>query len=97
LTGAAKRRDFIQRKGEGSNVSMERCWNDIDKGDEILREHERQCTYNVTLRRVRATTVAMYRVIHKSLRNFQKISCTTTKTDTAQRSISIGAESLHAF
>ena len=50
---------------------MEGCWNDIDRGDKILMEHDGQCTYNVTLRRVRATTVTMYRVIHKSLRNFQ--------------------------
>jgi hypothetical protein len=46
---------------------MEQCWNAIDRGDEILRAHDGQCTYNVTLRRVRAATVAMYRVIHKSV------------------------------
>jgi len=37
-----------------------------------------------------------YRVIHKSLRNFE-LDCATTKTDTAERSISIGRESLTVF
>jgi len=37
-----------------------------------------------------------YRVIHKSLWNFE-LGCSTTTTDTAERSISIGRESLQVF
>ena len=37
-----------------------------------------------------------YRVIHKSLRDF-RLDCATTKTDSAERSISIGRESLKVF
>ena len=37
-----------------------------------------------------------YRVIHKSLGN-SELDCATTKTDTAERSISIGRESLQVF
>jgi len=36
-------------------------WDDIYRGDEVLRVHDRHCTYDVTMRRVRATTVAVYR------------------------------------
>ena len=38
----------------------------------------------------------VYRVIHKSLRD-SELDCATTKTDTAERSISIGRESLQVF
>ena len=38
-----------------------------------------------------------YRVIHKSLRDFRTRLRATTKTDTAERSISIGRESLQVF
>ena len=37
-----------------------------------------------------------YRVIHKSLRD-SELDCATTKTDMAERSISIGRESLQIF
>ena len=42
------------------------------------------------------TETQVYRVIHKSLRDF-RTRCATTKTDTAERSISIGRESLQVF
>jgi hypothetical protein len=37
-----------------------------------------------------------YRVIHKSP-GTSELGCATTKTDTAERIISMGRESLHAF
>ena len=40
--------------------------------------------------------VDIYRVIHKSLRD-SELDCATTKTDMAERSISIGRESLQVF
>ena len=40
--------------------------------------------------------VPIYRVIHKSLRD-SELDCATTKTDTAERSISIGRESIQVF
>ena len=40
--------------------------------------------------------VIIYRVIHKSLR-ISELDCATTKTDTAERSVSIGTDSLQVF
>jgi len=40
---------------------MERWWDDIDRGDEVLMVYDRHCTYDVTMRRVRTTTLAFYR------------------------------------
>jgi len=45
---------------------------------------------------VRRVKFYLHRVIHKSLRNF-KLGCATTKRDTADRSISIGRESLQVL